>query len=368
MNPDDSPTKVVYLIGAGASQACVSSVGSPRKILMQDLAKPLCDKLRELTNNGFSGDDRLENIVNSIMDGSTDVEHIITFLDDTPSVTHRQFAGEMKKAFEEVLRKELNCIRKENQGDETRLYKVLVDMYNIDQFRERLQGIITINYDEFIEEAIEQVRDCSVDFGIKIEPTSQQPKRVRLLKLHGSFGWQDTWPISRGRSDGETVWIPPGIYKAKQAYPFSVLWGLAREMLSCEVLRIIGCSLKTNDWDLISLLFSMRHGSSEDHPRIEVIDTPLHVENLKKSYPYLNVLSILEVEPIGSQLIAGITGWQAREYGKFSDEERDQIMSKLAQRPSNWFELWLTLKVESLAFEFGDISTDAGLVEEFLNA
>lgn len=368
MNTDDPPTKVVYLIGAGASQACVSSVGSPRKILMQDLAKPLCDKLRELTNNGFSGDDSLENIVNSIMDGSTDVEHIITFLDDNPSLPHRQFAEEMRKAFEKVLRKELNCIRKENQGDETRLYKVLVDMYNIDQFKEGLQGIITINYDEFIEEAIEQVRNCSVDFGIRIEPTSQQPIGVRLLKLHGSFGWRDTWPISRGQSDGATVWIPPGVHKAKQAYPFSVLWGLAREMLSCEVLRIIGCSLKANDWDLISLLFSMRHGSSEDHPRIEIIDTPLHVECLKKSYPYLNVLSILEVEPIGSQLIAGVTGRQPREYGKFSDEERDQIMSKLEQRPPNWFELWLTLKVESLAFELGDVSTDAGLVEEFLNA
>ena len=337
---------------------------------MQDLGKPLCDKLKELTNNGFSGDDSLENLFNSVIDGSTDFEHIITFLDDTPSLPHRQFAEDMRRTFEKVLRKELDCIRKENQGDEIRLYKVLVDMYNIEKFRVRegLQGIITINYDEFIEEAIEQVDNCSVDFGIRVEPTSQQPNGVRLLKLHGSFGWQKTWPISRGQSDGATVWIPPGIYKDKQAYPFSVLWGLAREMLSCEVLRVIGCSLKANDWDLISLLFSMRHGSSENHPQIEVIDAPHHVKRLKKSYPYLNVLSILEVEPIGSELIAGVTGWQPREFGKFSDEEREHIMGKLEQRSPNWFELWLTLKVESLAFELGDVSTDAGLVEEFLNA
>ena len=81
----------------------------------------------------------------------------------------------------------------------SRLYEVLLDAYNVDQFPEVLQGIITINYDEYIESAIERVCDCPVDFGIRIEPSShQQTDRPRLLKLHGSFGWQDTWPISKG--------------------------------------------------------------------------------------------------------------------------------------------------------------------------
>ena len=215
--------------------------------------------LRELINNGFAGDASLEYLVNSVIDDTTDFEHIITFLDDAPSLRHREFAEEMRNAFEDVLRDRLNRIREETQGDAVRLYKVLIDMDTIDQSPEALQGIITTNYDEYIEDAIEQVGQYPVDFGVQVEPSSDQAEGIRLLKLHGSFGWQNTWPITRGQAGDATLWIPPGITKAKQAYPFNVLWGLAREMLSCDVLRVIGCRLGANDWDLLSLLFTMQH-------------------------------------------------------------------------------------------------------------
>ena len=184
------------------------------------------------------------------------------------------------------------------------LYKVLIDIYEIEQFPEALQGIITTNYDEYIENAIEQVDDCSVDFGIHVEPSSQEADGVRLLKLHGSFGWQATWPITRADGGNATLWIPPGIQKVKNTYPFNVIWGLAREMLSCDILRVVGCKLGPNDWDLISLLFAMRHANDTVRPEIEVIDSPLHVERLKESYPYLEMKSILEIDEIGTQLIA----------------------------------------------------------------
>ena len=190
------------------------------------------------------------------------------------------------------------------------MYKVLLDIYRIPQQPELLQGFITTNYDEYLEDAIEQAGKCSIDFGIQIEPLPQCAEVIRLLKLHGSFGWSDTLPIRREQTGDTTLWIPPGINKAKQAYPFNALWGLAREMLSCDVLRIIGCRLGANDWDLISLLFAMRHVSSVSTPQIEVIDAPLLVDALKGSYPYLELQSILDVEPVGSQLVADFTGWQ----------------------------------------------------------
>ena len=334
---------------------------------MRDLGEPLSVKLQELVNNGFSGDDSLNNLVNSVIDETTDFEHVITFLDDSPSLRHRQFAEGMRKAFEEVLRDKLRRIREETQGDPITLYKVLLDMYNINQFPETLQGIITTNYDEYIEGAIEQVYASPIDFGIRVEPSSEERDGFRLLKLHGSFGWRATWPISRGQDSDATLWIPPGIQKAKQAYPFNVLWGLAREMLSCDVLRVIGCRLGPNDWDLISLLFSMRHVNLSDRPQIEVIDAPMHVEEVKKLYPYLEVQSILEVEPIGSRLISEITGAQPLTFdGLTEDEQQNLIMSAGSNR--NWFQLWLTHKVEALSIERDDISTDAGLVEDFLNA
>ena len=367
MNPAKSATRVVYLLGAGATQACVSSVRSPHRILMTDLGQPLNERLQELVSSGFYADATLRNLVNSVIDDSTDFEHVITFLDDAPSLRHRQFADEMRKAFENVLRDRLDRIRQETQGDAVGLYRVLLDMYNIRRCPESLKGIITINYDDYMEDAIEQVCETPVDFGIRVDPVLGDGDGVKLLKLHGSFGWRDTLPISRGANGDATLWIPPGIHKAKQAYPFNVLWGLARELLSCDVLRVVGCRLGANDWDLISLLFTMRHVNVVDRPQIEVIDAPKHVQELKKEYPYLELSSILEVDQIGSQLITEFTGWTPKPFADFDDGEQKQII-ELARLNRNWFELWLYAKIEYLVIELGDVSTDKGLVEQFLEA
>lgn len=367
MSEDTKKKSVVYLIGAGASHACVSSVGSPHGILMRHLGKPLWARLRELVNNDFAGDASLEYLVNSVIDDSTDFEHIITFLDDAPSLRHRQFAERMRTAFEEVLRDRLSLIREETQGDAVRLYKVLIDIYSVDRSPEALKGIITTNYDEYIEDAIEQVGQHPVDFGVRVGPSLHQAQAIRLLKLHGSFGWQNTWPITRGQVGDATLWIPPGITKAKQSYPFNALWGLAREMLSCDVLRVIGCRLGPNDWDLISLLFTMQHSSMINRPQIEVIDAPLHVKRLKESYPYLEILSILEVEPTGSQIVGEITAREPQVFLDLSEDQQQQIIDT-AGLDRNWFELWLRAKVESLSIDLGTVWTASGVVDEFLTA
>ena len=93
----------------------------------------------------------------------------------------------------------------------------------------------------------------------------------------------------------------------------------------------------------------------------------MHVEEVKRWYPYLEVQSILEVEPIGSRLVAEITGAQPLTFdGLTEDKQQDMIRSAGFNR--NWFQLWLTHKIETLSIELDDISTDAGFVEEFLNA
>ena len=359
-------TRVVYLFGAGASHACVKRVGSQHGILMGDLTRPIQQKLKELVENGYSGNDSLTDLVNTV-DEKTDIEHLITFLDDIPSLQHREFAEEVRKAFEEALRGKLQTIREETQDDPIELYEVLLDTYNLDQFPEELQGILTINYDEYIELAIERVGDCPVDFGIRVGPSPQRTTGPRLLKLHGSFGWKDTWPIMRESNADATLWIPPGIQKAKQAYPFNVLWGSAREMLACDILRVIGCRLGPNDWDLISLLFTMRHAGLAHRPQIEVINAPENAFELKDSYPYLEVLSILDIEPLGSVIINELTGKPARPFHEFDvDEQRDIVRSVGNNR--NWFDIWLTQKLEYHSSEIDDMSTPKGFVQKFLGA
>ena len=76
-------------------------------------------------------------------------------------------------------------------------------------------------------------------------------------------------------------------------------------------------------------------------------------------------MSILDVEPIGSQFIAEFTGWSPKSYVEFSENEQQRIL-QAAGTNRNWFELWLRAKVESLAMDLGELNTDSGVVRTIL--
>ena len=300
------------------------------------------------------------------MGSTSDIEHVITFLDESASALHRQFADDLRKAFENVLRQQLEKIEEELSRAPADLYSALLDMYQVDGCPEELRGILTINYDEYIEEAVARA-DGSFDFGVYVHGASSSKPGLKLLKLHGSFGWEDAWPILHGSGD-TTLWIPPGIQKAKERYPFNILWGLARELLDCDVLRIIGCRLGPNDWDLISLIFTTRHTNSIRPPyTIEVIDAPLHAAELQESYPYLDVQSILEVERIGSQFVSEFSGRPPQPYASLPPGEQERVRN-VAGRNQNWFRLCLKQQAEALYVELGSVKTRLGAFERLLEA
>lgn len=271
---DETKRRVTYLFGAGASHACVNYVGAAQGILMKDLNAELAESINAVFLAKFSSSVSLGNLVNNVIDEESDVEHIITFLDQSPSALHREFAGALRVSFEAVLRKRLDAVVDEIGDSHCDLYAALLDMYDVNGFPESLNGFLTLNYDVFLENAIARFRDRYIDFGIPINEARGASRPIRVLKLHGSFDWEDVWPI-RQISATKPLWIPPGIQKAKERYPFNILWGRARELLDCDVLRIIGCSLGPNDWDLVSLLFSTRHAGESGNPyEIQVIDSP----------------------------------------------------------------------------------------------
>lgn len=357
--------RVVYLFGAGASHACVTAVGSRRGILMRDLGPDLYRKVRALVEDEYDGDVRLTNLVNSVVDEDSDYEHIITFLDESVSKLHRSFAQDLRKIFETVLRERLAVIQEEQGGElPVGLYAALLDMYEVDGFQEVLAGMLTLNYDEFVEIASQSTLGRRVDLGVTPVDTDKRDGPT-LLKLHGSFDWHESWPIKTGAEESP-LWIPPGIQKAKDRYPFNVLWGLARELLDCDVLRIIGCQLGPNDWDLISLLFTTRHtGSSGSGYRIEVIDAPEQADRLQQDLPYLQVDSILEAEPVGKRIISEFIGGGPRRLSSLGSDERQRLLDR-AKRGENWFRLWLTHMAEILYTELDSIDTDSGVFKRFM--
>jgi hypothetical protein len=363
-----SPARVAYLFGAGASHASAKAVGSAYGTLMGDLNDELAEEVRRVVEQDFDGHASLLTLTNEMIGDESDIEHVITFLDESSSGLHRKFAAALRTVFERVLRNRLDAIDKEQAGKTpNQLYALLLDMYTIPAFPETLAGFLTLNYDTYLESAINQSPKRVCDTGISTGAPQATAAPIKTIKLHGSFDWNETWPVTSGHGD-YTLWIPPGIQKAKTRYPFNMLWGLARELLTCDILRVIGCRLGANDWDLISLLFTTRHTNTRTPPyRIEIIDSPDNAVRIQKAFPYLGVKSILEVEPIGSQLVSEFTGRSPSPFADLSPDEQQTVIEQ-AGTARNWFQLWLKHKAEATFRDLGSVATESGEFEKFLEA
>ena len=330
---------------------------------MSDLATELVASIRRLVESDVQYRPLL-GVVNEIVEEEADFEHLITFFDESPSAVHRAFADGMREVFEEVLNARLQEIEMEYGSKRMSLYAALFDMYNVKGIDESLHGVLTLNYDDYIEVAAAEIYDLrriDMDFG----ESTNEAKRSWFLKLHGSFAWEDAWPIRRraAGSSSRPLWIPPGIRKGKERYPFNLLWGLARDVLNCDVLRIIGCRLGPSDWDLISLLFGTRHANRErDLPySIEIIDSPKNAARLQESYPYLGVKSLFEIDTlgVGRNLVGEFLGTAPRRYDALSDAETTRLREVVERSGNeNWFRRWLVQMGEGLQATLGAESTD----------
>ena len=357
---EDDKRKVVYLIGAGASHACVRFVGGDRGILMDDLTDPILEEIHSLVRYRRGRYKNLAPLINDLANKPVDLEQVITFLDQSPSAIHRELAEELRKRFEKVLRARLREIEESLGKRRFDLYAALLDMYEVEKCPEELQAILTINYDEYIEAAALEIKGTPVDFGVALQGQRSGLGGVKLLKLHGSFGWWDAWPIRRTgrRTRVRSLWMPPGIQKAKERYPFNALWGLARELLDCDVLRVIGCRLGSNDWDLISLLFTTRHANDRRRKpyAVEIIDSPDRAFWLQEKFPYLDVQSILEIETmgVGKNLVGEyLLGSQEPTVFRSLGTEDQQLVRSQIGDSRNWFRLWLEQMAEAFESEPG---------------
>ena len=334
---------------------------------MDDLKEQLSNEVRALVDMEPTKYRALTALTNDVIDPESDFEHIITLLDDSPSQIHKHFAEDLREIFERTLRDRLEQIESELGPDRFKLYAALLDMYQVPNCPEQLHAIFTLNYDLFMEDAARSIYPQRLDYGIRLEERDVPSHSLNLIKLHGSFGWKNTWPIAEAEGrEGPPLWIPPGIRKAKEHYPFNVLWGRAREWLDCDVLRIIGCKLGESDWDLISLLFS-RHVHSTNEPyTVEVIDSPEHAKKLQQAYPYLDIKSILEIDTmdIGDQVVGEATNGPPQPFSTLSAGEKDQARRALGRE--NWFRMWLIQMAEALYRELGDLTTATGQFRQLL--
>jgi len=367
-NPALTKQRVVYLLGAGATHGGIKFYGGSSDILMPHLSQELFDDMRDLLQEQFSAHLNLETLVNSVVNSETDFEQLITFLEESVSATHRAFAGGLKYIFAHVLRSRLKMARQELGDRHCLLYATLIDLYNVIGFDESLNGFLTLNYDDFLERAILDHMNSDINYGVAIDTSDPSESAIRVLKLHGSFSWSEHWPIESSE-EGESLWIPPGIRKRKTEYPFNAIWGLARELLDCDILRIIGCNLGANDWDLVSLLFTTKHLNARSTPyQVEMITDFSTATRVKTQFPYLDVRHFVEVEDIGPQIVSELLSGEPRSFDQLSFLEAKTLEERFQSNVPNPFAYWLKMKGESVRLDLPTVATELNLLEMLLDS
>ncbi len=281
--------KVIYLFGAGATQAVVKAINPEKGLLTADI--------QDVIEKQFSSKGVDDRIWNELITKGNDIEHLISVLESQ----HNYAASEkLREHYRDAIVKLSEEI---SDNPPSNLYSILIDLHrNIKKLDEELSCFITLNYEDILERTIKAHFKYEIDYTIqtlkmkKIKRTS-----IKVFKLHGSFNWFNSRPIAVKKmaslQSKDTLWIPPGVEKRKENYPFNLLWGKAIEQLmNCDVLRIVGCSLSRNDWGLIPILYTVqRFNENGSGMEIQVIDYPETADSIKKMYKYLNVKSLTEL-------------------------------------------------------------------------
>lgn len=296
------PKNVVYLWGAGATQAEVSYLGArPVNVLMRDN-----DQLGEGISTRILGRIGKAKCIPIDEDRGVDIEKLISLLTASGIDHYVSLAEEMRRRYFDEIRKSLSEAQViGNPQLAIGLFQMHADLH-FQRETETLSGFLTTNHDGLLQVASQAVfGGLNLGFPFASKCFSSSELAPPILQLHGSFTWKFAVPIEveqlkkTSKYAPDTIWIPPTILKESKNFPFNKMMGLAYELLSkkCDVLRVIGCSLTQNDWNILSLIFNaQRHREFVKGTafRVELIMGHETGEAIKAECSYLR-----NVTPIG---------------------------------------------------------------------
>lgn len=289
--PESRPKKIVYLFGAGATNAELSAAGvdlTESGLLISDVTRRVTLRAKEEAD--FLGKNRM------FLERAADSSNIELFIslvennayeiDGAPIVIER-----LKTLVEEDIRRVLTPER----SNAFCLHKALFELHQANE-SEIILGLISLNYDTVLDEAYKSFHgdpDYAFSFPQKIE------NKIPLLKLHGSFGWGEVELSGKKR---KIPIIPVGAHKNYLRLPYNFIWGRALELLTeCDVLRVIGCSLSPNDAQVIDLLFKA-HIPRGVAFEIEVISSEQTGQDIRSRYDFFP--RVVTAEKIEEPLIS----------------------------------------------------------------
>lgn len=321
------PTKVVYLIGAGASHAEIANL-YPDKItdhlflktnglLLKQVSERVIEqgKIKRLFRQSW-----IKRQLSPA--GLSDIELFIGLLSlNRDRVKSEAIVSGIKK----LIRFDIEHVLTNGRMKRIYLHKALLELHQLIKQKEKLDGIITLNYDNVLDSAYSKLA-VTPDYGLHTIENQNVTNKLPLLKLHGGFDLSyrsKLLPI-----------MTPGLNKNYLELPYNFVWGRALELLiECDILRVIGCSLSTNDIGLIDLIFKSYLIRNRDpfeiqmitHNRDNSLGNESTINSTQKSYGFFpNIKTALEIE---NRLITDVT-------------IQDHTTG------SNPFKIWLKAKVE----------------------
>lgn len=255
-----APLRVAYLFGAGATHAELMHVLADKmadelflsnnSLLLGSVSKRVC---RDAKRDGdFSG--RVRWLLSRA--GLSNIEMFVSLLEENNLDATERLIQKLKTRLREDIEQRIRRRKKRFI-----LHKALLEFHRSSD-REQVVGFISLNYDRLLDEAYEEILGRKPDYGFL--PTLTAGASLPLLKLHGGFGL-------RYRNKRLPI-ITPGVNKNYLTLPYNFVWGRALEVLiDSDVLRIVGCSLSTNDLGVIDLLFKA-HVSRRQPLLLQLID------------------------------------------------------------------------------------------------
>lgn len=305
MQKGAKPRKVVYLFGAGATQAELNYQSCKVNLLMkdnQDNGLPgVCSRIMGEVRK----DKQLKWLYEATKSTSQiDIEQLINLLEELNLDRYRKAADKLRNLYYKDI---LGNLKKTHIIKKPKLSLSLFELHENKMLKEKelLKGIICLNHDYLLETACNEIHK-GINLGVAFESKIYQYNKIapKIIKLYGSFNWVNGVKIKiidakPSKPHRVLLWLPPTIAKETKSYPFNKLLGMAYEllMLECDVLRVVGCSLSQNDWKVISLLFKTQCIQQNKCFDVELIQGQQTGNEIKQRLAFLrNIKTIAELE------------------------------------------------------------------------
>ena len=321
------PSRIVYLFGAGATHAELHNI-DPDLIDKKNcglLVSHVSSRVIERARRDPHYPAGVEMVSGTA--GSLNIELLISLIENSkiPDWEYKT------KKLKDLVREDIEQILSMSITRRFYLHKALFELHEHPSHptEERLAGIISLNYDDILDNGVRAISwpSAVLFFTGRTIRTDDIP----LLKLHGSFNWKDV--KIRGRKRNIEI-IPLGSNKNYIHPPYGCIWNQALQtLITCDVLRVVGCSLSQNDIHLVDLLFKahLERGRSFE---VEIIATDNVGGNIRSNYGFFPALRSLTS-------IRSDYGFFPRAGTKF----KDNLVPE--PEPVNPFKTWL--KYKSLA-------------------